>query len=140
MSRPRNDPDLELDLISQALYFLESAAHSSFNFAMGNCRLLYFHQENRSFHIALAKQMCLIALKKCNRTALELCKLSLSLDESDPLAMILIVDKFALLSKEYKWLVDVFKHWDGTRNLSLLPNTSYSMALACYKLAKEGGK
>lgn len=46
--------------------------------------------------------------RACHRTALELCKVLLSLDpEGDPLAMVLVLDLYALRSRQFAWLLRV---------------------------------
>merc|ERR1711892_1469714 len=70
------------------------------------------------------------------RTALELCKLLLGLDPvSDPLAVVLLLDFYALRARQYRWLVDLYTAWDPERNLHQLPNMSYSPALATFHLS-----
>ena len=76
--------------------------------------------------------------RACYRTALEICKVLLNLDPSvDPLAMVLLVDFYALRSRCYQWLVDFYHHSNPTRNLSQLPNFAYSVALATFHLHLE---
>lgn len=71
--------------------------------------------------------------RACYRTALELCKLLLSLDpDGDPLGIKLIIDFYALRAKEYTWLIDFFSEWESTKNMSQLPNFAFSIAVAHY--------
>lgn len=56
----------------------------------------------------------------------------------DPLAMILVMDYYAIRSKQYNWLIDFFEEQNVKRNLAQLPNMSYSYALALY--LHDGGK
>jgi len=69
---------------------------------------------------------------------LEICKVLLTLDPAtDPLAIVLLVDFYALRSRCYQWLIDLYTAWNPSRNLSQLPNFSYSTALATFHLAQD---
>lgn len=73
-----------------------------------------------------------------HRTSLEFCKLLLSLDpEGDPLAVILLIDFYALRAKEYEWFLEFCNLWEDSRNLTQLPNIAYSLALAHFRLGKK---
>jgi hypothetical protein len=126
------DNSMAAELIEHALYAYESAFHSMFSLTNGNCRLSYRRQENRGFFIVLFKHAQFLNARACPRTALELAKLILSLDDEDPLAIILLIDFYAIRSKQYDFLINLYREWDQKHNLSLLPNMSYSYALALY--------
>ncbi len=82
--------------------------------------------------------MIFTGAKACYRTALEICKLLLSLDfENDPLGAILVIDLFALRSNQHKYLIEFHTKYANKKFLNLLPNFSYSVALANYCLFKE---
>jgi Transcriptional repressor TCF25 len=121
------------ELIEHCLYAYEMSFHSMFSVTNGNCRMDYRRQENRGFFIALFKHAQFLAARACPRTALELSKLILSLDpENDPLAIILVIDYYAIKSKQYEFLINLYREWKSSHNLSLLPNMAYSYALALY--------
>lgn len=127
------DNSMAAELIEHGLYAFESAFHSMFNLTSGNCRLDYRRQENRGFFIVLFKHAQFLAARACPRTALELSKLILSLDPiNDPLAIILMIDFYAIRSKQYEFLINLYREWENSHNLSLLPNMAYSYALALY--------
>lgn len=128
------DNAMAAELIEHALYALESSFHSMFSLTHGNCRLDYRRQENRCFFIVLFKHAQYLEARACSRTALEIVKLILTLDPSDPLAVILIIDYYALRSKQYEFLVQLYNEWDKSHNLSQLPNMAYSYALALFYL------
>ncbi|XP_059469936.1 ribosome quality control complex subunit TCF25 [Neocloeon triangulifer] len=133
------DVQMAADLIERALYALEHAFHPLFSLAQGNCRLDYCRQENRALFIALFKHLTLVGQRACHRTALELSKVVLSLDpEGDPLAMVLVIDLYALRSRQFAWLVRLADEWEASRNLSQLPNIAYSTAVARFHLAQQG--
>jgi hypothetical protein len=52
------------------------------------------------------------------RTALEYCKLLLTLDPSDPFAVHLVVDYFALRTKEYSYVLRFAKEYNAQGNSS----------------------
>ena len=59
------------------------------------------------------------------------------MDPVDPLAIVLLVDFYALRSASYQWLMDLYTAWNPTRNLSQLPNFSYSTALASFHIYQQ---
>lgn len=71
--------------------------------------------------------------RACYRTALEFCKLLLSLDpDNDPLAIKLALDFYALRAREYIWLIQFIQEFENIKNLSQLPNFAFSNAIAHY--------
>lgn len=131
------DNSMAAELIEHALYAYESAFHSMFSLTSGNCRLDYRRQENRGFFIVLFKHAQFLHGRACCRTSLELAKLILSLDPvNDPLAIILLIDFYAIRSKQYDFLITLYREWETSHNLSLLPNMAYSYALALYHANK----
>lgn len=129
------DFSLASELIERAVLVLESSLHPSFSLTNGNCRLDYKRQENRAMFVVLFKHAQYLEARACCRTAFEISKLILSLNpDVDPLAMVLIIDYYALRSKQYNWLVKFYEEYDAIRNLSQLPNMAYSYALALFCL------
>lgn len=134
------DQAMASELIEHAILALESAFHTLFSLSTGNCRLDYRRQENRALFIVLFKHAQYLEGRACSRTALEVAKLIMSFDpDTDPLAMILTVDYYALRAKQYEWLVQLYTEWESTNNLSQLPNMAYSFALALFYLHKDNG-
>uniref|UniRef100_A0A182LS00 Transcription factor 25 n=1 Tax=Anopheles culicifacies TaxID=139723 RepID=A0A182LS00_9DIPT len=132
-----DDHAMASELIERALLALESSFHTMFSLTQGNCRLDYRRQENRALFITLFKHSQHLESRACSRTALEVAKLILSFDPvNDPLAMILIVDYYAVRAKQYEWLVTLYEEWDATNNLSQLPNMAYSYAMALFHLKR----
>uniref|UniRef100_A0A182K0P4 Transcription factor 25 n=1 Tax=Anopheles christyi TaxID=43041 RepID=A0A182K0P4_9DIPT len=132
-----DDHAMASELIEHALLALESSFHTMFSLTQGNCRLDYRRQENRALFITLFKHAQHLESRACSRTALEVAKLILSFDPvNDPLAMILIVDYYAIRAKQYEWLVTLYEEWDATNNLSQLPNMAYSYAMALFHLKR----
>lgn len=126
------------ELIEHALLALESSGHTLFNVTSGVCRFDYKRQENRAFFITLFKHAQYLESRAFSRTALEISKLLLSLDPiNDPLAMILVIDFYAIRAKQYEWLIQIYNEWETSNNLSQLPNMAYSYALALFYLNKD---
>lgn len=133
------DHAMASELIEHAILALESAFHPSFSLTTGNSRLDYRRQENRALFVVLFKHAQYLEGRACARTALEIAKLILTFDTvNDPLAMILVIDYYALRAKQYEWLVQLYDEWENSNNLSQLPNMAYSYALALFYVHKNG--
>ncbi|XP_060039823.1 ribosome quality control complex subunit TCF25 isoform X2 [Erinaceus europaeus] len=136
--RFQEDQEMARDLVERALYSMECAFHPLFSLTSGICRLDYRRPENRSFYLALYKQMSFLEKRGCPRTALEYCKLILSLEpDEDPLCMLLLVDHLALRARNYEYLIRLFQEWEAHRNLSQLPNFAFSVPLAYFLLSQQ---
>ncbi|XP_074957205.1 ribosome quality control complex subunit TCF25 [Phalacrocorax aristotelis] len=136
--RMQEDQEMARDLIERALYSLECAFHPVFSLTSGTCRLDYRRPENRAFFLALFKHLMFLEKRGCPRTALEFCKLILSLDpENDPLCVLLLIDFLSLRAREYTFLTRVFQEWESHRNLSQLPNFAFSVPLAYFFLSQQ---
>ncbi|NXJ82785.1 TCF25 factor, partial [Trogon melanurus] len=131
--RMQEDQEMARDLVERALYSLECAFHPVFSLTSGTCRLDYRRPENRAFFLALFKHLMFLEKRGCPRTALEFCKLILSLDpENDPLCVLLMIDFLSLRAREYTFLTRMFQEWESHRNLSQLPNFAFSVPLAYF--------
>lgn len=85
----------------------------------------------RALYVTIFKHLLFVGGRACYRTALEFCKLLVSLDpDGDPLAVKLTIDFYALRAKEYSWLIDFSNEFESTKNLSQLPNFAFSTAIA----------
>ncbi|XP_010216457.1 PREDICTED: transcription factor 25 [Tinamus guttatus] len=92
----------------------------------------------RAFYLALFKHLMFLEKRGCPRTALEFCKLILSLDpENDPLCVLLLIDFLSLRAREYGFLTRMFQEWESHRNLSQLPNFAFSVPLAYFFLSQQ---
>ncbi|KAG0606180.1 hypothetical protein M758_9G120200 [Ceratodon purpureus] len=123
------------ELLERCIYALECAWHPAFNVTSGKCRLLELWDENKPLFYALFKHMQHLGRRGCHRTALEVCKLILSLDSDDPMGALFCIDYFALRAEQYEWL-QRFSNEYITRedSLQLLPNFSFSLALAQFHI------
>jgi hypothetical protein len=133
-----NQLDMVVDLMDRILYRFETCWHTLFRPTREtNGRLEYIHPENRSFFIALFKYIQLLDRRGCCRTSLELCKLLLNMDHSDPLGVLLLIDNYAIRAKEYSFLLDLSFSEQFEANLSVLPNFVYNTALAKFLCEDE---
>ncbi|KER32394.1 hypothetical protein T265_01616 [Opisthorchis viverrini] len=97
----------------------------------GNIWMLLSTFVPRGLFVALFRYVLYIGMRGCYRSALDYCKILLSLDvEDDPLAVLLMVDHYALLSGQYEWLISLYEWLNPSRNLYLLPNFALSVALS----------
>ncbi|XP_070712474.1 ribosome quality control complex subunit TCF25 [Pempheris klunzingeri] len=136
--RIQEDQEMARDLIERALYSFECAFHPLFSLTSGTSRLDYLRPENRAFYLALYKHMMFLEKRGCPRTALEYCRLILSLDpDSDPLCMLLLIDFLTLRSREYQSFLQLYQEWEEHRNLSQLPNFAFSSALCRFHLSQQ---
>ena len=110
-----------------------------FSVTSGKCRLPYKYTENRCLYIAMFHHIHFLTKKGCHRTSLEFCKLILSLSpDEDPLSILLLIDVCAVMSKQYKWLINFYTAWNPLKNLYQLPNFAYSIPLAEFLLHESG--
>ena len=123
-------------MLERALYSFQQSFHPLFSIIRGECRLEYRIQENRSFYICLFKHIIYIGERGCTRTALEFCKVLFSLDPiDDPLAILLLLDYYAIRSEEYNYLIRFTTEENQRFKLEGLPNFAYSSALAYFRLS-----
>lgn len=128
--------DMASDAIGKCLYGLERAWHPMFTPFQGNCRLEFNHETNKLFFKTLFTHMRNMDRRGCHRSALEVCKLLLSLDTNDPVGALFCVDYFALRAEEYAWLEQFSEEYRNDNSLWLFPNFSYSLAIARVYLEK----
>lgn len=89
------------------------------------CCLVGFVVDN--YRNARIRQIEFACQRGCWRSALELCKLLLSLDpDKDPLGALLMIDYLALRSGEYAYLRTMGETWRQSKVLDWLPNFAYS--------------
>lgn len=136
--RIQEDQEMARDLVERALYSFECTFHPLFSLTSSTSRLDYLRPENRAFYLTLYKHMMFLEKRGCPRTALEYCKLILSLDpDSDPLCMLLLIDFLTLRSREYQSLLQIYQEWEEHRNLFQLPNFAFSTALCHFHLSQQ---
>lgn len=122
------------EMIEKCLYALECAWHPLFTPLQGNCQLKYSHDTNKPIFSALFSHMKNMDRRGCHRSALEVCKLLLSLDSDDPKGALFCIDYFSLRAQEYRWLEQFVEEYGTDNSLWLLPNVSYSLAVSRFYL------
>ncbi|XP_019056113.1 PREDICTED: transcription factor 25 isoform X2 [Nelumbo nucifera] len=125
------------DAIAKCLYALECAWNPLFNPLQGNCQLKYSLETNRPLFSVLFVHMQNMDRRGCHRSALEVCKLLLSLDSDDPMGAMFCIDYFALRAQEYAWLEKFSEAYQSGNSLWLFPNFSYSLAICRFYLEYE---
>ena len=89
--------------------------------------------------------MDILGKKGCYRTALEYNKFLLKINLNDPTACLLCIDFNAISSKQYEFLLNFVQYYSNYIGLSnnsmyLMPNFTYSVALAKFLLLSEPSK
>lgn len=121
------------ELMDRCLYVLELAWPSTLVAALTSgqhpVRVPYEVDENYALHVVLFKYVHAMGRRGLHRTALEACKLLLTLDADDPMGMLCTIDYFAVRSEQYEYLYRFIEEYkDGSAGV--LPNMVYSVALA----------
>lgn len=116
------------DVLAKSLFALECAWHPLFTPMQGNCQLKFIHDTNKQFFTALFCHMRNLDRRGCHRSALEVCKLLLSLDYDDPKGALLCIDYFSLRAQEYRWLEEFVGAYRCDNSLWMFPNFLYSLA------------
>lgn len=128
---------MSADATAKALYALECAWHSLFTPSQVNCQLKYEHETNRPFFTTLFAHMKNMDRRGCHRSALEICKLLVSLDSDDPMGALFCIDYFSLRAEEYKWLERFSEEYSSDNSMWLYPNFSYSLTICRFYLERE---
>ena len=131
-----SDAAAAAEQVERCILALEAALHPDFDVTTGTCRLPYAYRPNRIFYLALMKHLQNLSRRGCPRTALEVARLVYSLDpDADPVGVLLCLEYHALRAREYAFmlrLADVF----SAKNLDLLPNWAFGLALATARAAQ----
>ncbi|XP_024993589.1 transcription factor 25 isoform X1 [Cynara cardunculus var. scolymus] len=130
---------MSADATAKSLYALECAWHPLFNPLQHSCRLKYEHDTNKQIFTTLFAHMKNMDRRGCHRSALEICKLLISLDSDDPMGALFCIDYFSLRAEEYKWLERFSEEYNSDNSLWLYPNFSYSLAICWFYLEREEG-
>nr|CDS26616.1 transcription factor 25 [Hymenolepis microstoma] len=128
----QDQSEVASDLLERVLYAYQITFHLGFSFSSArSCRLDYRLQENRSIFIAIFRYIFYVSSRSCYRSALEYSKALLLLNpDTDPLAILLAIDFFAISAEDYEFLIELYESWNPNRNLYLFPNFAFSIPLA----------
>lgn len=129
--------DQSADAIAKCLFALECSWHPQFSPLQANCQLKYIHDTNKPIFSVLFTHMLNMNRRGCHRSALEVCKLLLSLDSDDPKGAMFCIDYFSLRAEEYSWLERFSEEYISDNSLWLYPNFSYSLAICRFYLENE---
>lgn len=128
---------MSADAISKCLYALECAWHPMFTPLQGNCQVKFIDEKNKPLFTALFAHMKNMDRRGCHRSALEVCKLLLSLDSDDPMGAKFYIDYLAIRAEEHAWLEQFSEDYQSDNSLWLFPNFSYSLAICRLYLEKK---
>nr|POE94340.1 ribosome quality control complex subunit 1 [Quercus suber] len=133
IAKHERDPATAGDLLERALFSFGRAVHSTFakTLAAGKARLDFARPENREFWLASWRYMQNLSMRATWRTVYEWAKLLLSLSpEEDPYAMWLVLDQYALRSKQQLGFLNLSRNTALTRSHIGMPNIELSQGLA----------
>lgn len=137
-----DEKDAALDLLERLIFRFENSLDSRFDplrpDAASTISMPYEYPENRSVLLGILSYIQEIGKKGCSATSLEWSKLALSLDLSDPLGLLFLIDHYALRRREHSWLIRLYRSpLFEEHNLSLLPNFVFSIALSSFYLKRN---
>ncbi|KAK6129448.1 hypothetical protein DH2020_036806 [Rehmannia glutinosa] len=127
---------MSADATAKCLYAMECAWHPLFT-PWKNCQLKYVHDTNKPFFSSVFTHMKNMDRRGCHRSALEICKLLLSLDSDDPMGAMLCIDYYSLRAEEYAWLERFAEEYKCDNSLWLFPNFSFSLAVCRFYLERD---
>lgn len=138
IAKHQGDHAVSADLLERALFNIGRSAHSSFGSRLreGQARLDFLHAENRELWLVGWRYIANLGMKGTWRTAYEWSKLLLSLNDTDPYCMKLLIDHLALRGREYAQLVDLCTQTRFSRDWADLPNIQCSLVIAYLRLNK----
>ncbi|KGN56358.2 transcription factor 25 [Cucumis sativus] len=135
------DHEMSSDAVAKSLYALECAWHPMFTVFQGNCQLKIRHETNKPMFTSLFTHVKNLDRRGCHRSALEVCKLLLSLDSDDPMGALFFIDYLSLRAEEYTWLERFCESYKNDTSLWLFPNFSFSLSICRFFLeGKEPSK
>ena len=128
-------------LLQRCIYALEYSFHPWFDVKSPLVRLEYNHETNQILFQVLFRYISSLSRQGCHRSALEVSKLLLSIDHSDPMGVLFCMDYHAIRAREYGFLLQLVQKFDGGKGtLSLYPNYAFSTALAKWFYEKDLGE
>lgn len=138
IAKHQGDHAVSADLLERALFNIGRSAHSTFGNRLkeGQARLDFVLFENRELWLAGWRYIANLGMKSTWRTAYEWSKLLLSLNDSDPYCMRLLIDHLALRGREYAQLVDLCTQTRFVDDWANLPNIQCSLVVAYIRLNK----
>ena len=129
------------DLLERALFTFGRAVHSSFAklLSEGKARLDFNYSSNREFLLAAWRYMQNLAMRATWRTVYEWAKLLLALSpEDDPYAIWLVLDQYALRSRQDLDYLNLSRSSAFNERLKNHPNVQLSQGLAEFRSGNPG--
>ena len=136
IAKQDRDPATAGDLLERALFALGRGVHSTFAKALseGKARLDFRAMENRELWLASWRYMQNLTMRATWRTVYEWAKFLLSLSpEEDPYAIWLVLDQYALRSKQDLDYLNVSRSPAFKRVYNNMPNVQLSQGLAEFR-------
>ncbi|KAI9664518.1 MAG: hypothetical protein M1821_005964 [Bathelium mastoideum] len=133
IAKHQGDHAVAGELLERALFSFGRAVHSTFpyNISHGKARLSFHRPENREFWLAVWRFVANLSMRSLFRTSYEWLKLLLGLDPfNDPYRVCLVIDQYAIRSKQADHFLDVCKALDKPWLWGNLPNVQLTYGLA----------
>lgn len=139
--RSTGDGQYADEMLEMCIYALEQGWPSSMMNLINSPTGIEIPYEgyNVSLFVALMRHVQTLGKRGLHRTALEICKLVLSLNSEDPCGALFTIDYFAIRCKKYSFLRELADCHDQG-GAATMPNIVYSLALAKYHEEEEGRK
>lgn len=141
IAKQERDHSTSGDLLERALFSFGRAVHSTFNknLAEGKARLDFRRPENREFWLAVWRYSQNLTMRATWRTVYEWTKLLISLSpENDPYALWLVLDQYALRSRQDLDYLNISRNPTLKRIHRDMPNVQISQALAEFRAGNNG--
>ncbi|KAF2235184.1 DUF654-domain-containing protein [Viridothelium virens] len=133
IAKHQGDHAIAGELLERALFSFGRAVHSTFsnNLSHGKARLSFLRAENREFWLAVWRFIGNLSMRSLFRTSYEWLMLLLGLDPfNDPYRICLIMDQYAIRSKQVEHFLELYKAMDKPWLWGKLPNIQLSRGLA----------
>ena len=140
IAKQESDHATSGDLLERALFSFGRAVHSTFtkNLSEGKARLDFRRAENREFWLASWRYMLNLTMRATWRTIYEWTKLLLSLSpEDDPYALWMVLDQYALRSRQDLDYLNISRHPKFKRVHQNMPNVQLSQGLAEFRAGNQ---
>lgn len=136
IAKHQGDHAVSADLLERAMFNIGRSAHSSFGNRLkeGQGRLDFLFLENRELWLVGWRYIANLGMKGTWRTAYEWAKLLLSLNDTDPYCIKLLIDHLALRGREYAHFVELCTQTRFSRDWAELPNIQCSLVMAYLRL------
>lgn len=143
MYRMNHVPATQADLLAYLLALFEGSWGTQFKPLSGSVQLPWAHEANRVFLLALWRRAETCVATGAAETALNVTRLLLALDRSDPLGAFYMLDSFALRKERHRFILAAsalelhdLEAGEAAPLWALLPNWAFSRALAAHEIGR----